>query len=156
MSIYTLERTQLIPRPLAQVFPFFADAENLERLTPPFLYFQILTPRPIALTAGSLIDYQIRLFGLPLRWRTLIETWEPPHRFVDTQTRGPYKQWHHTHEFLETAEGTLMTDLVRYEMPLGMLGRLAHAVWTRRTLEQIFDYRFQKVAEFLTTGAFDR
>lgn len=146
---YTLERTQLIPRPLSEVFPFFSDAKNLEAITPAFLQFKILTPGPIPMQAGTLIDYRIRLLGMPMFWRTKIETFEPPLRFSDTQVRGPYRLWHHTHEFLETADGTLMTDHVRYQMPFGPLGTLVHALWTRRTLERIFDYRFQKVAELL-------
>jgi ligand-binding SRPBCC domain-containing protein len=146
---YSLQRTQLIPRPRSEVFPFFADAKNLESLTPAFLQFKILTPGPIAMRTGTLIDYRIRLLGMPLYWRTQIEAFDPPFRFSDTQIRGPYRLWHHTHEFLETGEGTLMTDLVRYQMPCGPLGALVHALWTRRTLERIFDYRFAKVAELL-------
>ncbi len=146
---YTLERTQLIPRTLGEVFPFFSDAKNLEAITPTFLQFKILTPGPIAMQAGTMIDYRIRLLGIPLHWRTKIETFDPPFRFTDTQVRGPYRLWHHTHGFLETEAGTLMTDLVRYQMPLGPLGSLVHAAWTRRTLERIFDYRFQKVVELL-------
>ena len=144
---YSLERTQFIPRQLQEVFPFFSDAKNLEAITPPFLQFKILTPGPITMQAGTLIDYRIRLLGLPMDWQTRIETFEPPHRFSDIQVRGPYRLWHHTHEFVETPEGTLMTDLVRYQMPLGPLGTLVHALWTDLTLERIFDYRFAKVAE---------
>lgn len=146
---YTLERTQLIPRPLREVFPFFSDAKNLEAITPPFLQFKILTPEPTVLQAGTLIDYRIRLLGIPMYWRTQIESFEPLLRFTDIQIRGPYRLWHHTHEFLETPVGTLMTDLVRYQMPFGTFGSLVHALWTRRTLDRIFDYRFQKVAELL-------
>ncbi len=146
---YTLERTQLIRRPLDEVFAFFSDAGNLEAITPAFLNFHILTPRPIAMRPGTLIDYQIRLLSIPLKWRTQIETWEPPLRFSDTQLTGPYKLWRHTHEFLEVPEGTLMTDRVRYQMPLGPLGRVVHALWTRRTLDKIFDYRFGKIEELL-------
>lgn len=146
---YTLERTQLICRPLEEVFAFFSDAGNLEAITPEFLHFHILTPRPIAMDAGTLIDYQIRLLGIPLNWRTQIETWEPPHRFSDVQLKGPYKLWHHTHEFVAVSDGTLMTDRVRYQMPAGPLGRVVHAVWTQRTLAKIFDYRFQKIEELL-------
>jgi ligand-binding SRPBCC domain-containing protein len=146
---YTLERTQLIGRPLDEVFAFFSDAGNLEAITPAFLNFHILTPRPTAMRPGTLIDYQIRLLGIPLKWRTQIETWEPPHGFSDVQLRGPYKLWHHTHEFVAVPEGTLMTDLVQYQMPLGPLGRLVHALWTERTLARIFDYRFEKIEELL-------
>lgn len=150
---YELERTQLIRRPLEEVFAFFSDAGNLEAITPAFLHFRILTPRPIRMHAGTLIDYQIRLLGIPLQWRTEIETWEPPFRFSDTQIRGPYKLWRHTHEFLEVPQGTLMTDRVRYQMPLGWLGRLVHAAWTRRTLEQIFDFRFREIEHRLPANA---
>ena len=146
---YTLERTQLIPRKIDDVFAFFSDAANLETITPPFLHFKILTPLPIAMQPGALIDYRIRLLGIPLFWRTRIEEWEPPRRFVDTQVRGPYRLWHHTHEFLQTEGGTLMIDRIAYQMPLGPLGALTHAIWTRRTLARIFDYRFQKVGELL-------
>jgi ligand-binding SRPBCC domain-containing protein len=146
---YTLERTQLIRRPLDEVFEFFSDAGNLEAITPAFLSFRILTPRPIAMRPGTLIDYKIRLLGLPLQWRTQIETWEPPLRFTDTQLTGPYKLWHHTHEFLAVEDGTLMADRVRYQMPAGPLGRIVHALWTERTLTRIFDYRFQKIEELL-------
>jgi ligand-binding SRPBCC domain-containing protein len=149
---YTLERTQLIPRPLREVFPFFSDAKNLETITPLFLQFKILTPAPIAMQAGTLIDYRIRLLGIPMHWRTKIESFDAPFRFTDTQVRGPYKMWHHAHEFVETPDGTLMTDLVKYQMPFGPLGTLVHALWTRRTLERIFDYRFQKVAELLDSS----
>src|SRR5262245_19539074 len=99
---YRLERTQWIDLPLEEVFAFFADATNLEAITPPWLHFRILTPRPIELAAGTLIDYQLSLFKIPFCWRTRIDSFEPPHRFVDTQIRGPYRFWHHTHEF--TAE----------------------------------------------------
>lgn len=146
---YTLERTQLIRRSVAQVFPFFADAGNLEAITPAFLQFKILTPRPIEMRSGTLIDYRIKLLGIPLNWRSRIEEWEPSRRFVDTQVRGPYRLWHHTHEFLETAEGTLMTDRVKYQMPLGPLGTITHALWTKRTLETIFDHRFRRIQELL-------
>ena len=146
---YDLERTQLIRRPLDDVFAFFSDAGNLEAITPAFLSFRILTPRPIAMQPGTLIDYQIRLLGIPLNWRTQIETWEPPLHFSDVQLQGPYQLWQHTHEFLAVPEGTLMTDRVRYQMPLGPLGRVVHAVWTKQMLEAIFDYRFQKIEELL-------
>ena len=149
---YILERTQLIRRPLEEVYEFFGDAGNLEAITPEFLNFQILTPRPIPMQPGTLIDYRIRLLGIPLKWRTQIETWEPPRRFTDVQLTGPYKLWHHTHEFLPVPEGTLMTDRVRYQMPAGPLGRIVHALWTRQTLDRIFDYRFEKIEELLGTA----
>jgi ligand-binding SRPBCC domain-containing protein len=150
---YTLQRQQFFPRPRAEIFPFFADAANLEAITPAFLQFRFLTPLPIEMRPGALIEYQIRLFGIPLRWQTRIEEYDPPLRFVDVQLRGPYRLWHHTHEFHEVEGGTLMVDLVRYQMPLGPLGRLVHALFIRRTLDRIFDYRYQTLAARLGHGS---
>jgi len=140
-SDYTLVREQLVRRPLAEVFGFFADAANLEAITPDFLRFRILSPLPIAMRPGALIDYQLSLFGIPFRWRSRIEDWEPGRRFVDVQERGPYLRWHHTHEFLAVPEGTLVRDTVRYALPLGPLGAIAHALFVRRQVEAIFDHR---------------
>ena len=142
---YTLEREQWVPAPLEQVFAFFSDAENLETLTPEWLRFQILTPRPIALAAGALIDYRLRWHGIPLRWRTEITCWQPPHRFEDVQLKGPYRLWHHTHTFQRVDGGTRIGDAVRYALPFGIFGRAAHALSVRRNVEQIFEYRQQKV-----------
>ncbi len=144
---YTLKREQFIPRSLSEVASFFADAANLEVLTPEFLHFKILTPLPIEMRTGALIDYQIQLFGIPFGWRTRIEDFDPPYRFVDTQISGPYKLWHHTHLFEEVDGGVLMTDLVRYQMPAGPLGWIVHSLHVKKTLETIFNYRYQKIAE---------
>lgn len=129
------------------MFAFFADAANLERLTPDFLRFQIETPSPIEMCAGTRIDYRLSLMGLPVRWRTRISSWEPPQRFSDDQERGPYALWHHVHEFEAEGDRTRMRDRVDYRLPLGPLGTLAHALWVRRTLERIFDYRRRVVEE---------
>ena len=147
--IYTLERALVLPLPLAQVFAFFSDARNLEAITPPFLRIQTLTPAPIRMQSGTLIDYQIRLLGLPIRWRTRIEVWDPPHQFVDVQLFGPYRLWHHTHTFTPVNGGTQMIDLVRYQMPFGLLGVLVHTLWTRHALKHIFDYRQMRVHQLL-------
>lgn len=144
-----LERVQLIRRPLAEVFDFFADAMNLEAITPPYLNFRILTPPPIAMQPGTLIDYRLQLFGIPFTWRTEIESFEPQVRFVDRQLRGPYALWQHLHEFEETEEGVRMLDRVDYRVGWSVLGTVAQATWVRRTLAGIFDYRCQKVAELL-------
>ena len=143
---HVLEREQIVPRPRAEVFAFFADARNLERLTPPSLSFSILTPTPIAMRPGAVIDYRIKLGGVPFRWRTVIETFEPEHRFSDVQAAGPYKRWHHVHEFTDVPEGTAICDRVTYEMPLGPLGELARTLFVRNQLEVIFDYRRATVA----------
>src|SRR3954451_64976 len=99
MRIFTSEREQILPGAPDEVFPFFADARNLEAITPPLLRFRVTTPEPIEMGAGTLLEYRLRIHGIPVRWRTLIEDWAPPHRFVDTQLRGPYARWHHTHTF---------------------------------------------------------
>lgn len=139
--MYTIERTQRLPVRRRELFPFFAEAANLERLTPPFLRFRIVTPPPIAMRAGTLIDYRIRLFGIPMTWRTRIEDFEPDVRFVDVQLQGPYRVWRHTHTFVEIPGGTEVRDRVEYALPFGPLGTLAHALVVRHTLKRIFDYR---------------
>jgi hypothetical protein len=142
MTERALDREQRLHAPPEQVFPFFADALNLERITPPWLRFRVITPRPIEMRAGVLIEYRLRLHGVPLRWLTRIEAWEPPHRFVDRQLRGPYRSWWHEHTFAaDGAGGTVMRDLVRYSLPLGPLGGAADVLLVRRDLRRIFDHR---------------
>ncbi len=143
---HRLQRTQLVAAPRERVFEFFSAAENLERLTPAFLRFSIVTPMPVAMRQGTRIEYRIALGGFPLRWLTEIIEWQPNERFVDLQLRGPYRYWHHLHEFREVAGGTQMNDTVDYELPLGPLGSVAHALVVKRTLGRIFDYRLQAVA----------
>lgn len=144
---YTLVRDQFIPRPLDEVFPFFADAGNLQQITPPWLHFKILTPLPLEIRTGALLDYQISLFGWPMKWQTRIEEFTPQERFVDRQLRGPYRLWHHTHEFTAVAGGTQMRDTVLYEMPFGLLGTVTHALMVKHMLKQIFDYRNASIVE---------
>jgi ligand-binding SRPBCC domain-containing protein len=146
---FRLERTLFIPRPLEETFAFFSEADNLDRITPAFLHFRTVTPQPIDLRSGTLIDYRLKLFGVPFRWRTRIEDFTPPVRFVDVQLQGPYKVWRHRHEFAAEGNGTRMTDQVEYQLPLGPLGSVAHALFVRRTLHKIFDYRNWKIAELL-------
>ena len=138
---FKLEQIQIVPKPRSEVFAFFADARNLERLTPDFLGFQILTPDPIEMKAGAIIDYSLRLYGVFLKWKTRIEAFAPESRFVDTQLKGPYRYWHHLHEFEEVEQGTRMRDVVDYELPFGPLGTVARALFVRRSLERIFGYR---------------
>jgi ligand-binding SRPBCC domain-containing protein len=129
------------------VFSFFADALNLERITPPWLGFRVLTPGPIAMARGTLIEYRLKLHGVPIRWLTRIEVWEPPTRFVDLQVRGPYKLWHHTHRFepVDGSESTLMRDTVRYALPFGPLGELARRAFVARDLQRIFEFRHEAI-----------
>jgi ligand-binding SRPBCC domain-containing protein len=149
MASYVLQREQWIPRPIEHVFDFFADARNLEAITPPWLDFRILTPEPIRMGSGTLIRYRLRWHGLPLRWLTEIQRWNPPTEFIDVQLQGPYRLWHHMHHFRPADGGTLMQDVVRYALPLGPLGRLAHAWRVQSDLEAIFDFRASKVSELL-------
>jgi ligand-binding SRPBCC domain-containing protein len=150
MRIQVLERQQRIERPLGEVFPFYADAANLERITPPWLGFEVTTPKPIEMDVGALIDYRLRLHGIPVRWRTRIEEWRPPHRFVDAQLSGPYLLWHHTHTFeADGKNATILGDRVRYAIPFGPAGEFARALFVGRDLELIFDYRRDAVAELL-------
>jgi ligand-binding SRPBCC domain-containing protein len=150
MSSYQFERRQFIPRPLAEVFVFFSQAENLAKITPPSLKFRILTPLPITIEQGSLIDYRMSLLGVPFHWRTLIERFEPPACFSDVQARGPYRFWRHTHEFFEQDGGTLMVDHVEYSLHLGPIGSLANALLVRRQLDHIFNYRYRTITALLS------
>jgi ligand-binding SRPBCC domain-containing protein len=126
-----------LPRPLDEVFAFFSNAANLELLTPPWLHFRILTPKPIAMHDGTLIDYSIRVHGIPISWQSEITNWNPPHRFVDVQRRGPYKQWVHTHSFEDVDGGTRVSDSVEFDVPFAF----AAGWFVKRDVEKIFAFR---------------
>jgi hypothetical protein len=148
--LHAIERTQLVPQAADEAFAFFADAFNLEAITPPWLRFSVVTPRPIAMAPGTLIEYSLMLHRLPISWLTQIAVWEPGVRFVDVQLRGPYALWHHTHEFApDGAGGTVMRDVVRYALPLGPLGEVARRAFVARDLERIFAFRHAAVARRL-------
>jgi ligand-binding SRPBCC domain-containing protein len=153
VSIHVLERSQRVEVPVEQAFDFYVDALNLEPMTPPWLHFEVTTPGELRLRQGTLLDYKLRLHGVPVRWQTRIETWEPSLRFVDTQRKGPYSLWEHTHLFEKDGEtATIIHDRVRYAIPLGPLGALAHLLFVRRDLRRIFDYRREAVSERLVLG----
>lgn len=147
--MYRLRREQLIKKDLKEVFSFFQKPENLESITPADLQFTILTPKPIEMKEGALIDYTIKICGIPMKWRTEITGYNPPYSFSDRQLKGPYAVWHHTHTFKEVAEGTLMIDEVDYEIPLGPIGRLAHFLFVKRQLKKIFDHRYDTIADIM-------
>lgn len=149
MAEHILTRELTLDLPIKQVFDFFADAGNLERITPPELNFQITTAQPIDIKRGTLIDYQLKLRGIPLKWKTVISVWNPPFEFIDEALKSPYKQWIHQHTFTEIEKNkTLIKDKVRYRLPLEPLGDLAHFI-VRRELDYIFDYRQKTVTEIL-------
>jgi len=141
---FTFQTELWLPRPREEVFTFFSNAHNLQAITPPWVNFEVLIPPPIEMRAGTLIDYRIRVHGVPIRWRTEIVEWQPPHRFVDVQLSGPYTLWHHTHTFEERDGGTLCTDDVRY-CPHG--GALMNWLFVRRDVERIFAYRTERLLE---------
>ena len=140
MKEYFLKRKVWVPRPIEEVFAFFANAENLGEITPPELGFRIISDLPIEMRADALIDYTIRLYSLPMKWRTMIKRWNPPHSFEDIQLAGPYAKWEHTHTFTTFRGGTTIEDRVVYALPFGLLGRMAHP-FVKLQLRRIFSYR---------------
>jgi ligand-binding SRPBCC domain-containing protein len=138
MTIHTFADELWLPRPRSEVFLFFADAANLEAITPPWVNFKILTASPVEMRVGAKIEYQIRIHGFPVRWHTEITRWESPFQFQDVQRRGPYRQWIHTHEFLEHDGGTLCRDRVDYAV---WGGAVVNALFVARDVRRIFEYR---------------
>lgn len=153
MQLHTVQRSQTVNDAAAGAFAFFERPENLQALLPPTLNFEILTPKPLEMRAGALFDYSFRLHNIPVRWTTLIVTYEPPHRFVEVQLRGPFSFWHHTHSFRESNNATEVVDEIRYGMRCRMLGKIAHALFVRRDLEWIFDYRAKAIEMMFTECA---
>lgn len=149
-GVHELVVEQRLPIEIAKVFAFFEDAGNLEAITPPFLNFSILTPRPIDMRAGAQIDYKLRIRGVPAKWRTRITAYDPPHRFVDEQERGPYRLWRHEHTFKALGPNeTLIHDRVQYELPRVPGRSIVHALIVRPDLEKIFEYRKQAIERIL-------
>ena len=143
---YALETQLRVRRPVDEVFAVFADAKNLEEMTPPALRFEILTPDPIVMRRGLRLDYRLRLHGIPFAWQSEITVWDPPHRFVDTQRKGPYHWWVHEHIFRADGDWTLVTDRVSYGVPGG---RLVHGLLVARDLRNIFRYRALRLRDLL-------
>jgi ligand-binding SRPBCC domain-containing protein len=148
-----IDRSQVVTLPPDETFVFFSDASNLEAITPPWLRFRILTPLPIVPGEGTLIDYRLALHGVPVRWRTRIERWEPGRCFVDRQIDGPFASWLHTHTFERHSGGTLIRDRVEYRIPFGVLGGLAHRLVIGRDLERVFDFRRDAIARIIGTAS---
>lgn len=141
MRTHVLTASQWVPTPIDEAFAFFADAANLEAITPPLLRFRILTPLPIEMREGARIEYQLRLHGLPVHWHTNIDRWQPCSAFVDRQISGPYARWVHLHTFERERGGTRLGDRVEYALPLDPLSRLVHPLYVRPTIERIFAHR---------------
>lgn len=149
MLEHTISYSLKLPLPRTEVFAFFADAANLERLTPPELQFSIITELPIVMATGTLIEYRLKLFGVPFTWKTLIAAWSPPDYFIDEQLEGPYRQWIHRHTFTDGPDGsTIIDDEVRFRLPIAPLGEAAYPI-VKKQLERIFDYRQEAVKSIL-------
>ncbi len=148
MKPHILIRETLLNGSMEDVFEFFSKAENLNVITPPVLGFKIITPLPVDMKKGTVIDYKIKLNGIPFNWRTEITKWDPPHCFEDTQIKGPYKVWIHEHKFEARNEKTFMTDTVRYLSPGGPLEFIPHNLFVKKKVNFIFDYR-QKIFDEL-------
>jgi ligand-binding SRPBCC domain-containing protein len=149
-GVCTVDAEQFIPCPLEEVFSFFAEAQNLQAITPHWLHFEILTPLPITMRAGAWIDYRLRLRGIPIRWRTEITEWEPPLRFVDVQRRGPYRLWRHEHTFERRDGGTLARDHVDYRV---FGGALVDRLFVRPDVRKIFAYRQRVLSHYFEACA---
>jgi ligand-binding SRPBCC domain-containing protein len=146
-EMYLLRREQWIERPIDEVFAFFADAHNLEEITPPWVGFKILSMSTEGIEEGTIIRYRLRLHGIPVHWRTNICAWNPPYTFVDEQARGPYKIWRHTHKFEAHGSRTKMLDEVQYSLPFGFVGRMVHWLKVRKDVSRIFDYRRERIVD---------
>tara|TARA_B000000437_G_scaffold24350_1_gene16734 strand:- start:1867 stop:2337 length:471 start_codon:yes stop_codon:yes gene_type:complete len=152
MKVYKLKFKQVINSSLDDVFSFFSNPENLSKITPEKLGFNILTPTPIKMKEGQLIDYSIKLLGKKIRWRTMITEYIPKVKFVDQQLKGPYSMWHHTHEFKDVDGKVEMTDEIYYVMPFGLLGRLVNFLFVSRDLNNIFKHRVEIINKIFDTN----
>ena len=149
MKTYVLRCDMLAPVGIEEAFAVFEDPYNLARITPPWLNFKVTSKVRVVMTKGAAIDYTIRWMGLPIKWKTNIAEYDPPHCFVDEQTKGPYVLWHHTHRFAVEGSGTRVSDEVRYALPFGPIGKIAHEVMVGRQLREIFEYRQQTLPRLI-------
>lgn len=147
MKDYIFEAEMWLPYPVDTVFSFFQEAKNLEAITPDFLQFRILNVSTENIEQDTLIDYRLKLYGIPFKWRTKITDWQPPHQFTDSQLKGPYQKWVHTHRFQEKDGGALMTDRVIYRISGGVFAPFVNKFFVRNNVENIFTYREAKIRE---------
>ena len=154
MKTYEIHTTQVINRPIEEVFAFFSKPENLAVITPEKLGFKILTPTPIEMNKGRLIDYLIHLMGIPVHWRTIITDYDPPHMFIDQQLKGPYSLWHHTHTFKKIKNGGEIKDHIIYSIPFGWIGQLLHKFWIKKDLNNIFSHRKKVISDLFTNDEY--
>ena len=153
MKIFKLQYTQVINSDINKVFDFFSNPENLALMTPKKLNFQILTPKPIHMKEGQLIDYTIKLLGIRIKWRTIITEYDPKKKFVDQQLKGPYAMWHHTHEFFDQGNTVKMIDTINYVIPFGLIGIIINKLWVEKKLDMIFSFRSKVVQNSIERGS---
>jgi ligand-binding SRPBCC domain-containing protein len=146
MIYYKFEINQFIPLPIKEVFHYFSNPENLQKITPKYLNFKIKNDPLLEMKKGQIFKYQLRVRGIPINWTSLISSYHPPYSFIDEQIKGPYSSWHHTHTFKEENGGTTIIDEVKYTLPLGFIGKIINSIWVKRDLNSIFKYR-QKMIE---------
>jgi len=156
MKTYKIEYQTILKKSVQEVFPFFANAENLDAVTPPWLKFEILTPLPIEMKIGTMVDYRLRFHGVSIRWRSEITEWNPPHKFTDVQLKGPYRFWKHEHFFVLEGNQTRMIDRVEYAVPGWIFAPIVHSLFVKRDLEKIFDYREREFLEIFNLKKFDK
>lgn len=148
MKIHTLTRQQLLKTTPDKTFSFFSNPYHLEDITPPRYKLRVLTPRPLELSVGKTVDYTVNFFGMPIRWTSIISEFTPPHRLTEVQLRGLFAFWDHTYNFAPQGNGTVLTEIVNYAMPLGILGAMAHRYFIKHQLNYIFDYRYSRLGHY--------
>ena len=146
MKYHEFKEKQFIDLPIEEVFNYFSNPSNLQKITPKYLNFKIKNNPPFIMKKGQLFEYRLRVRGIPITWISLISSYDPPYSFIDEQIKGPYSSWHHTHLFKEENGGTVIIDEVKYTLPLGLIGKIVNLIWVKKDLDKIFQYR-QKIIE---------